>query len=244
MKIIDAVWEKENLGVTCQEIVVNDMDRIDELKETLNHIYSDYSIVKISPNMPNHMVLIQNLGYQYIETNIQMLVTKDSFVLPDIYKRYLNDVNYHLATIDEQRYILDHILSGNIFDTDKIAIDPLFSKKHSGKRYYNWSKQILESKGRMYAIYFKKEMIGFSLNYSVKSDESNAFLGGLLPQYRNKGLGFLPIYVNTLSSFDNDEYKIRTGVSSNNFPILRLHLSLGFIIEKLTYVLVKHNKGV
>jgi hypothetical protein len=68
----------------------------------------------------------------------------------------------------------------------------------------------------------------------------DAFLGGVFSEAANKGLGFLALYANMQSIRSQGGLKIITRVSSNNLPILRLHLQYGYDITDMNYILVKH----
>jgi len=241
MEIIDAIWEVRNLGVKCIEINLGESDSLDDLDKALKSIECDYSVIRLPINMPLHLENLQNQGYRFIETNIQLSCDQANFNLPKIYHRFFDMTSYNLANEQEKETILEYIKNKNIFDTDKISLDPRFSKSISGRRYYYWTKDILKKeKSQLLAIKYKDNIIGFAVNYPQVGNTSNAFLGGLFPDYKKTGLGFLPIYYNVISSLLRGDTNIITGVSSNNSPILRLHLSMGFRIEKLTYIFVKH----
>ena len=62
----------------------------------------------------------------------------------------------------------------------------------------------------------------------------------MLPNVSNKGLGFAALYANYVSIKNQGGRKIVTRVSSNNSPILRLHIQYGYVITNMNYILVKH----
>ena len=87
---------------------------------------------------------------------------------------------------------------------------------------------------------YKGELIGSDICVEQTKDIANAFLGGLVPDEIESGLGFVMIYFITKYAQEKGYKRIITGVSSNNFPILKLHEMFGYNVSGMTYCLVKH----
>ena len=71
MKIIEAVWEKRNLGVTTYEVGIDfddDVSCMDEIKQ----LDYEYMVVKVSANNVAVVDEIQEMGFRYIEDMIQV----------------------------------------------------------------------------------------------------------------------------------------------------------------------------
>ena len=66
MKIIDAVWEKRNLGVETVEFVVENSDTEIVMGEILE-AEKQYNVVKLPTNKPELMKLLQENGYRFVE---------------------------------------------------------------------------------------------------------------------------------------------------------------------------------
>lgn len=246
MKLIKAIWEKKNLGIDCVEINCDRDDSVELLIKTIEEEKTQYQVLRIPSGCTELLLSAQSKEFKYIETNISLSKkisdsTKDK-LLPKIYIRYKPNISIKEANEKEVEHVLQKIRNERIFDTDKIARDTYFSKSKdlTAIRYSNWSKNVIDKGAKMFLDYYKDEMIGFSINYNKGKFIYDAFLGGVFEEYTNKGLGFLPLYGNLVSSKMQNAKELITGVSSNNLPMLRLHMLFGFEIKKMTYILVKH----
>ena len=72
MKIIDAVWEKKNLGVTAAEILIEGGDNIKEIMSALTDIDKQYVVCKVISGFNEATSVVQDLGYKYIEDQIEV----------------------------------------------------------------------------------------------------------------------------------------------------------------------------
>ena len=62
----------------------------------------------------------------------------------------------------------------------------------------------------------------------------------MLNEFRDRGMGFIPLYVTAEQIGDAGGGILKTGVSSNNPAILKLQLLFGAKITEMTNVYVKH----
>ena len=242
MKIIDAYWEKRNLGVDVIEVVCNEKDDATSLRHELLKINVPYSVVKIPAGCPALLIEAQNCGYQIIETGIELWGDIQKIKTPDIYSRFIPHITMERANGKTLDYILNKIKYGDIFETDRIAVDSYFSKEIAGQRYFNWAKDVLTAGGFMAVLYYKDVPVAFNLSQISKYNNSayDGIVGGLLPAGKGKGLGFLVVHAeNEICKLHNGKYCVGR-VSSNNLPMLRLHLQFGYEVKSITNVLVKH----
>jgi hypothetical protein len=240
MKLLHAEWEKRNLGVDCTEVYFEDSDVVNSIYEAMPQIVSEYQVMHIPSGKAKLLLDAQKNGFQLIEMNIHLTKKIDNEQLPLIYKRYEESITVKEASENEICMALDEIKVGNIFLTDKVAKDPFFSTVDAGKRYAFWSRDIIDEGSHMYLAQYKGENVGFCLNIKKNNTTFDAFLGGTFSSYHNKGLGFLPLYANLYSIMLQGGKRVVTGVSSNNVPILKLHLLFGFRISSMSYILIKH----
>ncbi|KNZ42661.1 hypothetical protein [Acetobacterium bakii] len=240
MKIIYASWEKRNLGVNCEELNAGYNDSLNEFIVFIRELKAEYQVVKIPAGRTDMLLTAQSFGFQVIELNIQLSRIMNKYSLPSIYKRFEAVINVVEAEKKDIKFVLDEIKKGDLFVTDKVARDPYFSTRKSGNRYYEWSKDVLDQGAHLYLAQYKGMNVGFGLNRSDDGHFYDAFLGGVFPQYANKGLGFLTLHTNLMSIASQGGNKVKTGVSSNNSSILRLHLLFGFDIQEMKYILIKH----
>ena len=86
---------------------------------------------------------------------------------------------------------------------------------------------------------YNGDNVGFNIIID-KGKYYDGFLGGLYTEYLNSGLGFANVNAAVNAVFDLGGRKMISGVSSNNFQMLKLHMMFGLKIKKLTYNLIKH----
>ena len=240
MKEINAFWEKRNLGVDVKEIEFEEKDELDALGELLYAVHTPYSVLRIASGRTDALLLAQEQGYRVIEMSIGLEGKTDHVKLPEIYRRFESAVSVSFATPDVSDQILKEIKKGEIFETDRIALDPYYSKSVAGNRYYNWTKDELDKGARLAVAYYKNAPAAFGVTCQKDHNCYDAFLGGNFSEMANKGLGFLAIYANMKAIQMQGGTKIVTRVSSNNQPILRLHMQYGYMVKDMKYVLIRH----
>lgn len=240
MKIVDAVWEKRNLGVDVTEIVCEASDSKEELISALSKVKAPYSVCKVPSGAVELLLCAQEQGYQVIEMSIGMEREMKDLELPSMYKGFASDIIIKDANDRETKLVLERIESGNIFKTDRIAMDPYFGKKIAGKRYGNWIRDLIQKDAHMCIGYYREEPVAFGVTADKEGQVSNAVFGGLLNTETGKGLGFISLYANLVSAEKRGNKKIKTYVSSNNPAVITLHLRFGYSIAEMQYVLIKH----
>jgi len=240
MQIIHAYWEKRNIGVDCQELNVEAGDSVAQIADALGGLSAEYQVARVPSGMTDALFYLQDNGFKTVELNIQFEKKMDKKPeLPEQYRRFEKHIAYHPADKDEIESALKAIETGGVFVTDKVACDPFFSPKHAGRRYALWAKDLIDKGSRFYICTYKGEKVGFNMN-TDKGDYFDAFLGGLLPDAKRSGLGFLPLYANLSTIYEQGGRWMKTGVSSNNLPIIKLHEAFGCTISGMSYVLIKH----
>lgn len=240
MRIIDAKWEKRNLGVDCTEFEINSKENIYEVKSIIQMYQTEYQIAKVPVGNVEMQLMLQEQGFRFYETNLQLerkISSAES--LPRIYSRFEKDITFRDATDEEIENILEKVADGHMFTTDKVALDPCFSPELSGRRYSLWARDVLKSGAKTVVGLYKGKVASFTI-YEIKDRYYQAFIGGMLGGYRDKGLGFIPLYVTAKHISQAGGGMLRTGVSSNNPSILRLQLSFGAHIISMTNIFAKH----
>lgn len=240
MQVIRAEWEKRNIGVDCVELNAESDDSLNEFSSAIEQLTAEYQVIRIPAGRTDMLLAAQTLGYRVIEMNAQLSRSTQGYTLPSIYRRFESQIDIVQADQEGVRRALDEIRSANVFVTDRVAKDPFFGPEKAGNRYYHWSRDVLDRGGRLYSVMYGNEAVGFALNYTDDGNTYNAFLGGVFPGAANKGLGFLPLHANVSMIIAQGGKRVVTGVSTNNLPILRLHLLFGFTIQTMSYVLIKH----
>jgi len=242
MKITDAIWEKRNLGTDVTEVSADSTDSADELRNVLADIHVPYSVVKIPSNCPELLSAAQECGYRTVETGIEIVGNMQRIKMPDIYSRFAPHTRMERASGTALDAVLGEIRRGEIFDTDRIAQDKAFSVETAGKRYYNWCCDALDAGAFMGIIYYKDTPAAFNLAKEINGSSGvlDGILGGVLPEAARKGLGFLVVQCETEICRHYVASQYIAKASSNNMPILRLHLQFGYELRSMSYVLIKH----
>lgn len=240
MRIIDATWEKRNLGVTCLEMNCEASDRVDEVLSMLP-LQAAYQLIRVPAGRTDLLLSVQERGYKTIEMTFNLARRLDEFELPPIYRRFAGCVKCREATRDDCENVLNLVESGQVFKKDRIALDPCFSAALSGRRVAFWSRDLLQKGGKMYVATYKERHIAFALNIEKEKGVYDACFSGLIPGPDTLGLGFAAVYLNTLVPYQNGANKVVTVVSSNNMPILRLHMLFEYEPTEINYVLVRHS---
>ena len=149
-------------------------------------------------------------------------------------------MNYHTATDDQLRQVLNTIREGDVFTTDRIALDPFFSSKLAGRRYALWMNDVLKDKhASMILISYKGVDIGFSVHVN-KGNHYEMLLGGLFPEYLQSGLGLILSYGGLVAAYEEGARRVRSHVSSNNPSMFKQHLLCGMGIKSMTHNYIRH----
>lgn len=181
------------------------------------------------------------LGFSVIEVNIKLGHKMKDILIPKLFQRYEKDISYHDAGTEEIEEILEIVQQGEMFLTDKIAKDPFFGREKSGQRYRYWCEQVLEKNASVVVCQYRDENIGFEVyTRNFETNRATNIVGGVFPKHTGGGLGFAPLWVELLHQKEAGIKSVVTSVSSNNIPVLKLHESLGYQIQDMTYILIKH----
>ncbi len=243
MKVIDAYWEKRNLGVDVEEILCSNTDTPNELEEVIRNISTPYSVIKIPSGCADLLLTAQKNNYVVVEMTISIEGNIKKVKTPALYNRFMSKVKIEAATNDLTKKVLDEIEDGSIFSTDRIALDPMFSKKIAGVRYANWCKDVIAMGADVEIAFYDNIPVAFNVSCPVKDRKGvyDGLVGGVFSEASNKGLGFLVVQCELESCLKKNGNLCLARVSSNNLPILRLHMLYGYDIIGMNYVLTKHN---
>lgn len=241
MIIKNTPWEKRNLGVESSiEYYVNEGDTWNEIVDDIKQHDEEYQVMHIASGNTDVLLNAVGMGFFLIEMNIQLAVDVNKVVFPEIYRRFENKVTCELSTEEEKGKILSAIEKGNMFSTDKVARDPYFGVDYAGRRYAYWTKDKVNQGAYILSMKYKEKLVAFDVLFDAGNGIGEAFLGGVLPEYRNSGLGFIGVYHVAKYAQKLGYKKIITGVSSNNLSILKLHELFGYTVESASYCMIKH----
>lgn len=241
MKVVNAIWEKDNIDADTVEIEAEEGDSLDEFSNIIRNVDKEYVVVKIPIGRFEFQTLLLESGFVFVETIFSLTGRINNIALPNFYRRFDKNLVYKIYDDNRKEEVLEEIRAGAIFKTDRIAIDPLFGLEKAGNRYFNWSKRELENGASLNVAYYKDIPVAFGISKIVNGDTCDHFLGGVLRYGEDKGLGFAAISANDFFAKSKNINMVKTKVSSNNPAILKLHLMCGYEIKGMTYVFIKHN---
>lgn len=241
MKIIDAYWEKRNLGVECKEISIEPNDTIsviDDIEKILST--TEYVVLKVPVNRFDICSLIPELGFALIEGSINFELQVKQAQLTSLQQRINNVVTYaEMEVVDLE--ILYKEIKGGLFGTDRILLDPNFTAEIAADRYVNWIVDELKCETQVYKIIYKEDTIGFFTLKETSKGIYYPFLAGMYKAYSASGLGFTTLRKPIDEAIKRGGNLISTYASTNNLPVVRAHTQQGFSIKQIHYVFVKHN---
>lgn len=239
MKLVEAIWEKRNLGVDCLELHCEAHDAVEQVVAALPFSAS-YQLVRIPAKRVDLLLAVQDRGFRLIEMGIDLERPLSDFEMPAIYKRFEKRMVFRRAAEADVERILEIVGSGNMFTTDRIALDPFFSAKQAGHRYACWIRDLLQQGGILHVAAYNGRDVAFGVAIERRTGVWEASLGGVFPGSETSGLGFVLVYLNTAVPKQRGGTKVATRVSSNNLPVFRLHLFFGYEPTNLEYILIRH----
>lgn len=237
MKFIDTFWERENLGVESGKFIVDSDEDIQKLKEMLDSCGKEYVEVDVAPGCMKVLSLIEEKGFHFIETAIELKGSVTDIRIPKAMSRFVDKVSYSISTDDDMRIIRDVISSGEMFLTDKISLNSAFGPQKAGKRYNNWVKELLDGDARCFSIYYMDRLIGFEVSI-IEDGIVELLLGGGFPE-GGVGTGMITVTASYDYWMHQNIKSIKTRVSSNNVSVLKLHELFGLKVDAFRYIFVR-----
>lgn len=248
MRIIDAFWERRNLGVEVVELEPEKSEGLREIDAAENALSPDvgYLVLKTPVSRSDLLFGLPERGWQFVEAQESLLLRRDCFRVPAALARFDAASSWRMAeTIQEAERMLTPYRFGS-FDTDRVALDPAFGETAAGQRYYNWATDIFRAGGEIFECLYRDRPLG-SFVFQPAPDRprvNRAILGAMLPEYQDRGFGSLFFKKNMDAAFDRSYDEIRTQISSNNTAVFRLWLAFGAELLETRYVYVKHRERV
>ena len=244
MKFVDCYWELENLGLRVCEVSVEDEDIFDEkiIQEETDSF--DYVVIKVKMNHSDFNFGLSKMGFTMIETQLNLSKKYKDFNFGDrLVKRMLPYVDEKIVNSQEELEAIIQKMTPDMFSTDRIYLDPKFDKSSNMRRYSNWIRTEFKNNSSIVKEFiFEGKAIGFGM-YRENNGVLTGLLGGIYEREQSEGYGLLTACHGYLTAKKNNQpfIKARTSISSNNIPMLQIYNYLGFKIDGMNYVFVKHN---
>ena len=239
MKIADAAWERRNLGVTCFEVAIEATDTAAEVKNSLAQLETQYLVVKVPAGCSDLMFYLSAMGCSFIEASIHITRKVADLELSGVQKRLADSVSYAPMRETDMQVLWDEIRKG-MHVTDRISLDPYFTKEQAANRYIGWIQDEIARGADVYKLIYKSGSIGYFTMKDLGDGVYYPFLAGMYQSHRNSGLGFNIAYKSMCEIAGRGGTSVSTHISTNNGNAVRLHASMGFRFDEVTYVYIKH----
>lgn len=241
MKVIDAFWEKRNLGVDTVEFEAEKGDTPDIIRQTILSNEKQYNVVKVPSGDFAIKTMLAELGYIYVESMFKLSHKMKMPEIPAAVKRIADRITYLPMTDEDIEQLFAEIEKG-IFKTDRIAIDPYFSPEIANRRYINWIKdEIARGNWTLKGVY-EGEAISFGAYKMLDNNICFPFLGGQYVDYQNSGLAMPATYKSIETVLAKKPSRVITYVSGNNYNAMMCNIDVGFVIKDTSDVYIKHKE--
>lgn len=237
MKIVNADWEYRNLGVTTIEIEIEEYDTRETILTTIQEIRAQYIVLKLPSHKADMTFDIQKSGYTYIEDMVQMVSYLKKVNYSSVQERFNTCVSTQVMTEEDLVTVKQEIKKG-LFSTDRVYLDPYFSKEQAYNRYINWIEDEYLRKTQFIKYIYKGNIIGFFALREQEKGRYTSFLGGIFPAYRKGGIGTVVKVPQVVQAYGGKS--VSTNVSSNNPAQIRNLILNGYIPESITHTFIKH----
>ena len=238
MKIVNAVWEKRNIGVTTIEITIDKKDAISDIEKMLMSTEAEYIVVRLPIDKIDVSYMLQKMNYVYIETMYHLIyhVSPEEFIC----KTDVNDIDYKFQPVNEEgEQVIYQKIKEGMFRTDRIYVDPWFPREASARRYVYWLQDEVNRGAELFELCWKDNPVGFvALQHNY--DEYHMFLYGIYPSYQGRGFSLVLSELLKQNVISRGGKTITTDVSSNNLASLRSRLQSGYLLDNSLYIYVKH----
>ena len=237
MNIVEAIWEKRNLGINTVEVTFDQNDSQEDVNQFLKGLKSDYIVLKIPTNQTDLLTVVQSHGYRYIEDMVFFANYLSEIQMNSVQKRLHDSVRVEKMTAKDMDVLYEEISKG-IFDSDRIYLDNYFSHDLARKRYINWIKDEKEKGTEFLKYVYKENTIGFFALAEGENGHFTSFIGGIYREYRKGGLGSIVKVPEEVRKRNGK--KVSTSVSTNNLTQIKSLVTNGYIPESISHTFIKH----
>ena len=239
MKIINATWEKRNLGCDAYEIQIErkDLKNFSSIMSELKK--QDFSGAYVTVKMPvgnlEALHALEDDGFRFMETQFHMVRDLINYETPELISRLKNILEQkEVEKNDVSWRSIVNLMTSDMFYTDRIYLDPKLKSGTSCKRYQNWIMDLVHNPEAHLFVYNHKEVpIGFGLvKMNSETGIVDDLLEGVFEKYQDSGLGFMMFDIALKSYQRYGMRKLETSISSNNPAIINLDLVFGYSIAE------------
>lgn len=243
MKVVNATWEKRNLGLKVCEITFQSGDAKGDFSKILDENIYDYYVARVPSTEIQLVHDLESIGFRYLEN--QMNIYFDTIEIHRIDERWIGrfgDYTCNLCTGgDEFDEIISRTRSG-LFEKDRMSVDPLIDKSLPDKRVANWILDMQkQADNSIYIIRKSNEMVGFFILRKTAPLTSYVEMAAIFSEYRKRGLAFLLIYNILVMAAREGSKRILASLSTNNISTINTFTRfINFRIQDVSVVLRKY----
>lgn len=128
MKVINAMWEEKNLGLTTTEIICEAGDSPEELAKTLACLTTFYNVLKIPAGAISLLQTAASHDFIFMETQVMVYRDLLSFKAEHYLNGPLQQMDYGPMGEEDMQELFQELAKG-LFTTDRIALDPFFPSR-------------------------------------------------------------------------------------------------------------------
>lgn len=242
MKIIDAVWEKRNLGIETIEIEMGKDDVSDKQNSLarIKDICSDDRLVYIKVPVGNLELVhsLEQLGARFLECQIKVSLKLSGYQFPNDIKGFLQLTDVKpIEKKQENLLTLQDRITPGMFSTDRVCLDPMWGANGmslSAIRYKNWISDIFFDENIVpYEFSVSNETVGFGVA-KVNLNNVEIFLGGVYKDILNPiaALSFMSAPIKLFCK----KNVIGTNISTNNPSVVKLYSKFEYSLSPSFYV--------
>lgn len=238
MDLIGAHWEKRNLNLETGELSFKSTDTISDLDSILFEKF-DYLVAKVPSGSVQLVHDLESRGFRFIESQFEIAVDLTQITpVPKAVEALMEKINCFPLTTEVQVQVLLNRITAEMFAVDRVSIDPELGLEIGAQRYRNWILDEFKSeKAFIYELRLGQSALGFFVLRQMDEKVLFATLAGLYSEYKNKGLGLSIVFKPIQWAKEKGYSRIKTRNSSNNSESFKIHLSCGYKLENISYLL-------
>lgn len=239
MKIRRADWECENLGGEFLEIEFAAGEQGWDPAADRQLAAADYVLARLPVGDTPLLHQLEDQGFRFLATQCSMVIDlAPPPQRPAVAATICRQVHTReVASSLELNQILEQV-DADMFHTDRISMDPSLPNDQAAKRHRDIVRGLFADRRNVsQGLYLRDEMIGF-FQLQYRSDQHFfASLAGVFPPYQGSGLGVAAIWLPIQWALGQGVRRLTTSNSTNNPDSVRMHLAMGYRIERFDYVL-------
>lgn len=240
MEITECYWERRNIGASTIEITVQNDDQFDrEIFDEVNQ-QCQYCVVKVPMSMIDFNKKLSEMSFVLVETQITVKkdLTKKDWFIPQY-----EDISFEKVVSVEDLPRITKKITPNMFSTDRITLDNVFGPQLGRNRYVNWiNTEISLNRSQIAIVRLLNDEVGFMM-FREENENFILLLNGLYKEWQNRRMGIITPGMPLMFTMKNNSQssQVITNISSNNIPVVKLYSRMGYEVQNMSYVFIKHN---